>query len=261
MKELPLVFFTVLAQAAAGGFLLLIVMNWLGKLDKKQWFTGSLLCLGMVMVAGVSAIFHLGHPFRALNAIFGVGRSPMSNEILICALFGAFLFAHIVALKLEALPNWSSQVTSVIAALSGFALISTIPQVYQLETIPAWNTPMTSLQMVITSVICGGAFITALTSNKWACALSSIAIILLLALVPSYFSFLGMEDAHLSTQDLFFWGAKYALLLLGMVLMIIHVSQEKVMTNRRLPMIAVGVIVVAELAGRIGFYDLWAIGM
>ncbi len=263
MKELPLVFFTVLAQASAGTFLLM----WLLRLVKPQTFTAATInkltitAIALVAIAGVCAIFHLGQPLRAINALFGIGRSPMSNEIITCAVYGGFTFAFLVSRYLDAIPVLLSTVCGWLAALAAAYLIYSIPQVYQLETIAAWNTHFTGWQMTMTAVMCGGAIVAALTSSRLAGAISTLAIVLLVATLPSYFAFLGDAGASFAHGDLYFWVAKAALLLLGMVMLVVYLSRSQVMLNNRLPLIASGVIVVAEIAGRIGFYDLWAIGM
>jgi anaerobic dimethyl sulfoxide reductase subunit C (anchor subunit) len=45
----------------------------------------SVMCLfGVGVLLG---IFHVGQPLRALNMLLRVGHSPMSNEIMLSALF------------------------------------------------------------------------------------------------------------------------------------------------------------------------------
>ncbi len=263
MKELPLVFFTVLAQASAGAFILM----WVLSLFKQDKFSDAIInklaitCIVLVGIAGVSAIFHLGQPLRAINALFGIGRSPMSNEIITCAVYGGFAFAFVASRFIDAIPDALTKVLGLLASLAAAYLIYSIPQVYQLESVQPWNTNFTGWQMVMTAVMCGGALVAAMSSSKLAGAISSVAIVLLVATLPSYFAFLGQASAPFESADLMFWVAKAGLLLLGMIMLIIYLSRSASMTNNRLPLLATAVIVVAEIAGRIGFYDLWAIGM
>ena len=54
---------------------------------------------------------------------------------------------------------------------------------------------------------------------------------------------------------------KYALISIGLLLLVVAVFSAKGVQNARLATLASVLIVVGEIAGRIGFYDLWAIGM
>lgn len=261
MKELPLVFFTVLAQASAGAFILTQICASMKKIDQKQATKLAIICLIMVGVAGISALTHLGQPFRAINALFGMGRSPMSNEIITCALFGGLVFLFVVGNLKKTIPEATVNIFGYLGAIAGIALIILIPAVYQLETIPAWNTGFTSLQMVLTAVICGGAIMTAVNLGGKAWLLTAVATVLLFALTPSYFSFLSQANVEFHQQDMLFWGAKYALLALGVLILVVATFMAKGAQNARLAAFASVLIVVGEIAGRIGFYDLWAIGM
>jgi anaerobic dimethyl sulfoxide reductase subunit C (anchor subunit) len=89
MHELPLVFFTVFTQSAVGAFILLLIGGALGQIDARRRATGlfAMMCLfGLGVVIG---IFHIGQPLRALNMLFRIGHSPMSNEIVLSAAFAA----------------------------------------------------------------------------------------------------------------------------------------------------------------------------
>lgn len=91
--------------------------------------------------------------------------------------------------------------------------------------------------------------------------LTAIATVVLFALTPGYFSFLSQANVQFHQQDMLFWEAKYALLALGLVMLIAAAFMTKGTQNARLAALASVLIVVGEIAGRIGFYDLWAIGM
>lgn len=258
MKELPLVFFTVLAQASAGAFILMQLSLSMKKMEQKPADRIALIAFMMVAVAGISALTHLGQPLRAVNALFGMGRSPMSNEIITCAVYAGLVFVYLIA----GLKNWLSAgmqtLVGYLAAIAGIVLIVLIPGVYQLDTIPAWSTSFTSVQMVLTALICGGAIVSANNIGGKSWLLTAAATIVLFAFTPSYFSFLAQVDAEIAQQDMLFWGAKYALLALGMVMLIVATRGVQ---SVRMATLASVFIVVGEIAGRIGFYDLWSIGM
>lgn len=261
MKELPLVFFTVLAQAAAGAFLLAQICLLLNKLNRRQAGRVGVIALVLVMIAGVSALMHLGQPLRAVNALFGLGRSPMSNEIISCALFGGLLFVYVAGEMTGRLSaaavNWAGYV----AAVAGLVLLILIPAVYQLATIPAWSTSFTTTQMLLTALICGGAILTAVHADTKGWLVTGVATLVLFALSPGYFAFLSRANVDFSQQELLFWAAKYTLLTVGMLMLILAVFAAKADSRARIATLASVLVVIGELAGRIGFYDLWAIGM
>ncbi|MFV0576809.1 MAG: dimethyl sulfoxide reductase anchor subunit family protein [Vibrio sp.] len=261
MHELPLVFFTVLAQASVGVFVLMTLLTLLKKATPEQMDKAALISFVLIVVAGFSAVFHLGQPFRAFNALFGAGRSPMSNEILICGIFGACVFVYVASKYVSWISQGLKTIISVLATLSGIALVLTIPEVYQLNSVPTWDTPITSLQLILTAFICGGAIATSLTKHTFGCFVSCLGILVMLAVSPSYFAFLSQAGGSVIGADSVFWGIKYVLLAIGFMLLVLYCSKSETLTNPRLAYIASVLFIVAEVAGRIGFYDLWAIGM
>lgn len=105
-------FFTVLTQSAVGAYLLLLL--WQARQPVGSDRCASIKLLGVVALfalGGVMGSVHLGQPLRALNMLAGVGRSPMSNEIVLsgifiaCAGLGALLaLALLLAARQE--PKW-----------------------------------------------------------------------------------------------------------------------------------------------------------
>ena len=83
--ELPLVFFTVLAQCAVGGYLLVIAhLNSIpdGKQRRLVAMKTIFFVLAFMTIGFASSTMHLGSPLRAFNSLNRVGGSGLSNEIL-----------------------------------------------------------------------------------------------------------------------------------------------------------------------------------
>lgn len=115
MHELPLVFFTVLGQTAVGLFTLAWLSNKLGMTTPLQLKQANIVGLILVMAGLLIGTLHVGQPLRAINMLLGVGRSPMSNEILLSGLFvamacGTVFFSTLVK-------------NSLLAALCNFATV------------------------------------------------------------------------------------------------------------------------------------------
>ncbi|MCV5753117.1 dimethyl sulfoxide reductase anchor subunit, partial [Escherichia coli] len=88
---------------------------------------------------------HLGSPLRAFNALNRVGSAALSNEILTGASFlslaGLYWLLTILKIGSEGvrkIVNWLSIAVGVIFM---FAMVN----VYQIETVPAWYSPMTTV--------------------------------------------------------------------------------------------------------------------
>lgn len=104
MHELPLVFFTVLGQTAVGLFTLAWLSNKLGMTTPLQLKQANIVGLILVMAGLLIGTLHVGQPLRAINMLLGVGRSPMSNEILLSGLFvamacGTVFFSTLVKIR------------------------------------------------------------------------------------------------------------------------------------------------------------------
>ena len=137
-SEMPLVAFTLLVQMAVGAF-------W-----AAQWMTDSIplipylligACLGL---GGFFSFAHLGAKRNAWRAPFHLKKSWLSREILFVGLFGAGWLAGFVLPEMK----W-------VTSLLGVGLIYSMAKVYQLRTMPAWNTWRTTAGFFITSALLG----------------------------------------------------------------------------------------------------------
>lgn len=117
------------------------------------WFliAFALACGGLI-----SSTFHLGHPERALKAFTQWRTSWLSREGL-CAVAALI----IMGLYAAALIFFNSHIPQLgwIGALLSLGTVFTTSMIYaQLETIPRWNTPLTSL-LYMAYAITGGALL------------------------------------------------------------------------------------------------------
>ncbi|MGO1297904.1 MAG: dimethyl sulfoxide reductase anchor subunit family protein [Vibrio sp.] len=259
MHELPLVFFTVLAQASVGLLLIGAINQWTHKSVKSSNVSWQLTLVALLLVclAGVCAIFHLGKPFRAINALFGVGRSPMSNEIFVCGIYGGLLALNLALLQWRAKLTLWITASRIAAVVAGIVLIALIPTVYTLETIAPWDTSFTALQMVLAALTIGGALALIWLPNRMNLVITSVAVIAGLLSTPSYLVYLSSTVPEILQQTVMFFDVKFALYGVALVTAVIGYKTQ------RLP-VAIGascVFIIAELAGRIAFYNLWSITM
>lgn len=258
MHELPLVFFTVLTQSAVGAFILLMISGTLGHIEPRRLAIGLFASVCLFGLGVVMGIFHVGQPLRALNMLFRVGHSPMSNEIVLSAVFGAL--AGLAALGLLLNRGAMRLFTGLawLAAIIGVVFIFAIPRIYQLPTVAAWRTSWTTAMMVLTPFIGGGALAAALGVRRSGVIVSLVAIAVSFCLRPGYLSEILMADGALASAQASWFTAQAVLLMAGVVAALAFLRSKSAPT---LLFATASLVIAAELVGRIAFYNLWAIPM
>jgi len=161
VHELPLVTFTILAQMSVGAFVVLGLIQLLGRkrfgterIDKLS--DPALYAIGPLMVLGlIASMFHLGNPMNAMNSILGVGHSWLSREIFFGATFAVmgavFAFAQWKRLATAGV----RQAFAVVTGLVGIGLVLSMSMVYMLPTVPAWDSIATPISFFTTTLILG----------------------------------------------------------------------------------------------------------
>lgn len=162
LHELPMIFFTVMAQMSVGAFLVLGVIQLFGSLrhDSKtidRVADPALYAIGPTLVLGlIASMFHMNDVFHVLNVFRGWQSSWLSREIIFGMGFAGlgFLFALMQWFK------WGSarlrQVLAAITALVGVGLLVVMSMIYySLRTVPAWHSWFTPAQFIITAVLLG----------------------------------------------------------------------------------------------------------
>ena len=156
--EIPLVIFTLLAQMAIGAFVtIFIIYSFLSnKLIAGQITLIPLLATGAaVIVALLVSFFHLGSPQNAWRALNHLRKSWLSREILFATGF-AGLWAILTGLRLVKFGNFSVwMILATVTAVSGLAAVYNMNRVYQLRSVPAWNTGRTLLEFTLSTLSLG----------------------------------------------------------------------------------------------------------
>ncbi|HFR4116052.1 TPA: dimethyl sulfoxide reductase anchor subunit family protein [Yersinia enterocolitica] len=258
MHELPLVFFTVLGQTAVGVFALVFLSHKLSLTTAQQLKQANIVGLILMLVGLVIGALHVGQPLRAMNMLLGVGRSPMSNEIVLSTLFvamacGTVFFSVIVKNAVLAM------LCNVATVIFGLAFAWSITQVYQLTTVPNWDTSYTALQLWMTVLVGGGAFAILTGARQVGATALLVGAIVTLVNKPGYLSFLGQSSVELSSQQAMFWGVQILLLTLGIFVAAAALLKDRI--PRATLAVSASALVIAELAGRIAFYNLWQVPM
>ena len=161
VREFALVAFSILTQMSVGSFIILGVVHFFVKRkagidqadrmsDRALWAIVVTLALGLL-----ASLLHLGNPLIAYQSVLNVGSAWLSREILFGAAFFVVgvVFAYMQWKKIST-PSVRN-VIAVIAALIGLAMVYSMSQIYQLRTVPAWNTLATPITFFTTTFLLG----------------------------------------------------------------------------------------------------------
>lgn len=161
LYEAPLVAFTVLAQTAVGAHLTINGFQAFSKLPSISEARMNIARFAVLVLMGVGFIFsttHLGSPLRAFNALNRVGSAALSNEILTGAGFlslaGLYWLMTVLKIGSEGIRKSINGLSIVVGVVFMFAMAN----VYQIETVPAWYTSMTTVAFWFTVVTSGLMF-------------------------------------------------------------------------------------------------------
>lgn len=152
-----LVIMTVLTQLSVGGFVTAWLLSALSESRTPDVAGTAALIVGLLSF-GVSPL-HLGRPAFAFRAVRNWRRSWLSREIVSLSGFGAFATAYAVLLWLG-----TPGVNAVGAAATALGLcgITATSFLYLVPGRPAWRTPYTVMEFVLTGALLGPLFIAAL---------------------------------------------------------------------------------------------------
>lgn len=194
----PLVIMTVLTQLSAGTFAVI----WLLQLFGASTRLGAA-AVSSLVVAGIAlgaSTMHLGRPVHAYRAIKAWKRSWLSREVL---LFGGFsgvasLYAGALWLGIAAGPALGA-----LTVLFGLGGVTATGYIYRVPSRPAWNTPFTLVQFLLTSTVLGLLFATAVGAGdaRWlAIGAASTATVALVVLALRFLRLISSPGIELQSS-------------------------------------------------------------
>ncbi|PML53698.1 dimethyl sulfoxide reductase anchor subunit family protein [Vibrio lentus] len=156
--EWSLIFFTVLAQTAVGGYLLIGTRALVLGHDEEKLNSYKVPMFILWALMGLGFMFsttHLGSPLRAFNAFNQLGSAWLSNEVF----FGAAFFA-VGGLQwlLSVIKKGGVAIQKALmvgAMVLGVIFMYAMINVYMINTVPTWDNIYTPLSFIMTMVVGG----------------------------------------------------------------------------------------------------------
>ena len=191
----PLVVMTVLTQLSVGAFATIWVLQLFGAGARLGVAAvGSLLLGGLALAAST---LHLGRPVHAYRAVRMWKRSWLSREVL---MFGAF--SNVAALYAGAL--WfgvpGGVLLGALTVLFGLAGVTASAYIYRVPARPAWNTPYTLLQFILTAALLGPLFAAMIGAGdaRWlAPASAAVGVAIAVVLMLCFLRLIASENLEL----------------------------------------------------------------
>ena len=150
-SEMPLVFFTLITQAAVGVFwsagwtynmfLLLLQTN-----SSPLWLVPYGMVGILLAMALLISFAHLGRKRNAWRVLANLKKSWLSREILSLGAFGLAVLVYIV---------FRTFFSALLAALAGLVVITSMANVYRLRSMPAWNNSRTLGAFLLSALLLG----------------------------------------------------------------------------------------------------------
>lgn len=137
--------------------------------------------IAIAWIGFIASATHLGTPANALHAISGLGRSPLSNEVVAAV---AFLFfsgmAWMYSYRERIVPSvWSGLLVAGI--VSAVMMLYHTSLAYSIATVPTWDTWLTPANLCMTALLSGPSLaalvlqISRSSAGRWPYALIAVS--------------------------------------------------------------------------------------
>ena len=271
--EWSLIFFTVLAQTAVGGYLLVSARALAKGYDAEKIHSYKVPMFFLWAIMGIGFLFsttHLGSPLRAFNAFNMLGSAWLSNEVFFGAAFFAVGGLQWLLSVLKIGGAGVQKLLMLVAMALGVIFMYSMISVYMIDTVPTWNNIYTPMSFVMTMVVTGLLF------SQWVIVFANdsrftvdrnIAILAVIAIGISLLATVGkmtligdIQSSVVKASELvdglgFYLILQVALLVFGLLIWIMPLINKASVNPINLG-VALVLIWISELIGRGLFYSL-----
>lgn len=265
LHELPLIVFTVLAQSVVGAFILFAFAIYkTNNADSLKYIHRAMfIILTLLGIGFFASILHLGTPQRAFNSLNRIGSSMLSNEIASGSLFFGLAGFYWLLSLFNRVPEGLKKLWPIGTAIIGIIFIYIMQGVYQINTVPTWYTPITTVAFFMTTLVGGIALGYGLLqpnthkeySLKWLPYFYFVGVILIAVLIVCQtYSLSNISSSIQRAQDL----VPDYVALMALRLFILGIVSIMLIRSQKLSVLTVAVLLTlfAEMIGRTLFYGL-----
>lgn len=181
--ELSLALFTTLAPGGVVAFIcmaLALFKPGIDPSDETKINRYLAVPIAVALIGFIASATHLGTPANALHVFSGIGRSPLSNEVLSAV---AFLFLAgsywMMAFK-ERFPKVLARIWIAAAIAAGVLFVALTSLAYSVNTVPTWDTAFTPANLMFSALLAGPvlALFAISCANLESCALETVLVTL-----------------------------------------------------------------------------------
>ncbi len=157
INEITLVLFTTIAPAGVIGYLLMAAaIVRASKKDRADAISRHLVVPLVLAISGlIASATHLGTPANALYVITGIGRSPLSNEVVAAVAFLALGGIYWIISFRNDLTRAFRTAWLVPTIAAGLAFVWFIGVAYSVPSVPTWNLPTAPLTLWLNALSSG----------------------------------------------------------------------------------------------------------
>ena len=168
LSEITLVVFTSFAPAGSFGFIMMaIAAVFATERSRAERISHYLVVpLSLSIFGLIASATHLGTPANALYVVSGIGRSPLSNEVVAAVAFLTIGGIYWISSFRDDASPLVRRVWLSAAIVMALVFVGFISVAYSVPSVPTWNTPLTPVTL-------------------WFCALSSGPVVGLLGMAMS----------------------------------------------------------------------------
>ncbi len=271
--EYSLIFFTVLAQTAVGGYLLVSARTLVMGFDEEKINSYKIPMFALWVIMGLGFLFsitHLGSPLRAFNSFNQLGSAWLSNEVFFGAAFFAVGGLQWLLSVLKVGGGVVQKTLMIGAMVLGCIFMYSMVNVYMINTVPTWFNMYTPLSFIMTMVVCGlllsQLVIVSAKDSRFAVdrniiMLAVVAVAISLVVTVGKMNLIGdIQSSVVKATELVdglggYMGIQVALLLAGLLIWVLPMVNKSSVNPINLT-VALVLILASELVGRGLFYSL-----
>ena len=251
--QFSLVLFTVLTQWSIGCLLALTAYRTLAPESAELKYSKqiALFIWGLCVVGSLSSLKHLGNPLQAYYALRGLSHSWMSREVVAFGMLNGLMTLWMLSHFLET-RSLVQKVLGIVTSVFGLTAVVVAGQIYfMVEHQPEWNTVLTHLGFIGTTLLLGVASLTAMLKLSKQTVPTTFRY-LLGACVLFVFAIIVQLSQITGTSNLL-WFRVFASIMAGVTLFMLAGSVSKQPTV--LFVLATLLMVSGEIAGRMSFFS------